>query len=100
MKSVLSLVAVGLFSISAAVFAAPPQAAPAPAPAPAATAVTPAPVVKLTRAERKAEKKQIEATEKMALAECKKMSGAEKTACKKDAKAKEKAAMAELKAKK
>ena len=96
MKSVLSLAAIGLLSISASVFAAPPQAAPAPA----ATVVTPAPVVKETRAERKAEKKQIEATEKMALAECKKMKGAEKKACKKDAEVKEKAAMAELKAKK
>lgn len=98
MKSVLSLAAIGLLSMSASVFAAPPQATPAPAPA--AAVVTPAPAVKMTRAERKAEKKQIEANEKMALAECKKMNGAEKKACKKDAEAKEKAALAELKAKK
>ena len=97
MKSVLSLAAVSLLTLSASVFAAPPQAAPAPAPA--ATVATPAPVVKLTRAERKAEKKQIDATEKTALAECKKMNGAEKKACKKEAEAKEKAALAELKAK-
>lgn len=96
MKFVLSLAAAGLLSMSASVFAAAPQTAPAPA----ATVVTPAPVVKETRAERKAEKKQIEATEKMAMAECKKLKGAEKKACKKDAEAKEKASMAELKAKK
>ena len=44
--------------------------------------------------------KQIEANEKMALAECKKLKGAEKKACKKEAEAKEKAAMAQVKAKK
>lgn len=99
MKSVLSLAAVSLLSISLSAFAGAPQTAPAPA-TPAATVVTPAPVMKETRAERKAEKKQIEATEKTALAECKKLKGAEKKACKKQAEAQEKAAMTELKAKK
>jgi hypothetical protein len=57
------------------------------------------PAVKATRAERKAEKKQIEANEKMALAECKKLKGDEKKACKKQAEEQEKTATAALKAK-
>ena len=91
MKSVLSLAAIGWPSLSASVFAAAPQRACTCA---GSHAPMPAPAAKITRAERKAEKKQIEATEKMALAECKKMSGAEKKACKKEAEAKEKAARA------
>jgi hypothetical protein len=110
MKSIFSLsVAGSLLVLTSSVFAADLQATPATT-APATTAthpattttttVTPAPAVKETRAERKAEKKQIEATEKTALAECKKLKGAEKKACKKQAEAQEKAARAELKAKK
>jgi hypothetical protein len=96
MKSILSLAVAGMFVLSSSAFAGSPQATPAPA---ATTAAPATPVVKETRAEKKAEKKQIEADEKMAMAECKKLKGAEKKACKKDAEAKEKAAMAELKKK-
>jgi Skp family chaperone for outer membrane proteins len=99
MKSVLSLATAGLLLLSTSVFAATPPATPA-ATAPAATVVQPAPAVKETRAERKAEKKQIEATEKAAMAECKKLKGDEKKACKKEAEAQEKVSKAELKAKK
>ena len=96
-----NLMFVGICAMSGGVFAASHTAAPAAAPmAPAATATTPdAMPAKMTHAERKAAKKQIDADEKMAKAECKKLSGAEKSACKKDASAKEKMAKAELKAK-
>ena len=57
----------------------------------------PGPGGKLTPAEYKAEKKHIEADEKMAKAECKKLHGAHESACKKEAEAKEKMAMANLK---
>ena len=69
------------------------------APAASTTTKTDTASTKMTRAERSAAKKQIDADEKMAKAACKKLSGAEKSACKKDASAKEKMAKAELKAK-
>jgi Ni,Fe-hydrogenase III small subunit len=99
-----NLMFAGACALSGGVFAASHTAAPAAAPmAPAATtpaATAPAAMpAKMTHAERKAAKKQIDADEKMAKAECKKLSGAEKSACKKEASAKEKTAKAELKAK-
>lgn len=59
-----------------------------------------APAGEMTHAQRSAEKKQIEADEKTAKADCKKLKGAEASACKKKAEANEKSAEADLKAKK
>jgi hypothetical protein len=104
MKSILSLSIAGLLSLSASVFAAPQTAPAATPPATSATTTTtttqPAPVMKETPAQRKAERKQIKADEKTALAECKKLKGAERKTCRQQAEAKEKAAMVDLKAKK
>jgi hypothetical protein len=111
MKSAQHFLLAGLMAVTGTVFAAAHTAAPgttsmAPAAAPtmAPGAVSPmAPstnsAMKMTHAQRKAAKKQIDADEKMAKAECKKLSGSEKRACKKEAEAKEKIAEADLKAK-
>lgn len=97
MKFIQSLVAIAVCATSFSVFAAAHTAAPAAAPGAAPAAAAPA--VKMTRAERSAAKKQIEADDKMAKAACKKLNGAEKSTCKKEASAKEKSAKAALKAK-
>ena len=108
MKLIQSIVLAVACATSAGVFAAAHTAAPGAAPMPPATNMAPAatpmtpdamPAAKMTRAERSAAKKQINADEKTAMAACKKLAGAEKTACKKDANAKDKMAKAELKAK-
>lgn len=93
MKSTFKLAGAALLMASTAAFAAPQAAAPANA-HPAAAAHASAP----TKTEVKAEKKQITADEKTALANCKTMKGAEKSACKKDAVAKAQHARAHLKA--
>ena len=99
MKSIFKLSVAALLVCATSAFAVTTQTTP-PATSATATAAQSTPVVKETRAERKAEKKQIEANEKTAMAECKKLKGAEKKECKKQAEAQEKTATAELKAKK
>lgn len=93
MKSIFKLAGAVLLMASTAAFAAPQAAAPANTHPMAAThAAAP------TKAEVKAEKKQITANEKTALANCKTMKGADKSACRKDAVAKAQHARAHLKA--
>jgi hypothetical protein len=79
MKSTFKLAGAVLLMASSAAFAATQTSAP-------------------TKAEAKAEKQQIRADEKTALAGCKTMKGAEKSACKKDAVAKAQTARAHMKA--
>lgn len=93
MKSIFKLAGAVLLMASSAAFAATQATAPAGA-HPLAAAHASAP----TKAEVKAEKKQIRADEKTALAGCKTMKRAEKSACKKDAIAKAHTARAHLKA--
>jgi hypothetical protein len=107
MKSMLKIASALLLLVSGAAFAADQTATPATpatsttttqhtATAPA-TSTTTTTTGKMTRAQYKAAKKQVEADEKAAKAACKKLSGAEKSACRKDAEAKAETAMAELK---
>lgn len=88
MKSMFKIAAAVLCLSSSAAFAAGQQPAPTPAATPVATAT----------AGVQAQKKQLRAEKKAALAACKTMTGATKTTCKKDARAKEEAGMAALKA--
>jgi Spy/CpxP family protein refolding chaperone len=102
MKSILSLSIASVLALSASTFAVAQQTAPAPAtpPATSATTTTTTTTTQATPAQRKAAKKQIEADEKAAMAECKKLKGDERKACRQQAEAKEKAATADLRAKK
>lgn len=108
MKSMFKMAGATLLLVSGAAFATGQATAPATAKTTTVQSTTTVPAAtttttttgKMTHAEYKAAKKQIEADEKMAKAECKKLKGAEERACKKEADAKEKTAMADLKARK
>lgn len=91
MKSTLKFASAMLLMLSGAAFAA-PQTQAQPATHAKAAAVAP------TKAEVKAEQRQIRSAEKTALAACKTMKGAQKSSCRKDAIAKAQGARAHLKA--
>ncbi|MCA1855480.1 hypothetical protein LE190_06010 [Massilia oculi] len=95
MKSTFKLAGAVLLMASTAAFAAPQAPAPA-STHPLAAAHASAP----SKAEVKADKQQIRADEKTALANCNTMKGAEKSACKKDAVAKAQHARGHVKASK
>lgn len=99
MNSTIKIASAMLLMVSSAAFAVGQTTAPVNTTPPSRPMVTaPSAPMADTKADIKAQKKQIRADKKAALAECKKLKGADKKACKKEAKVKEAAAMADLKA--